>query len=361
MDRRGEAGPSRPRRPYLEWARRDDAEGLVVRVFGTSIRDTLFPMTAMHTTKLPAGVASVENVCEVERFATPGADPSAPPDLLIEVPHGATRRRHFSAIRRLLSGDLPPDLEDFFFVNTDVGSAEVARKVAERVVRPAAAAGLEAPPRTVLVLRCLIPRTFIDANRVLEGDSSAEMTPPVPEYVRERRDVELLTSLYARYHAVADRAYELVCGAGGLAFVPHTYAPKAISVDSFDEGIGKALRRAYEPERYQTWPTRPAVDLLTATPDGVELAPRQLIAAIRRGYAKVGISAAENASYHLHPATMAYRYSTRYPGQVLCLEIARDLLADPFSPFEEMRIGAHKVAAMSAPIAAAFVEELGRC
>ncbi len=310
--------------------------------------------------KLPAGIASAENVCEVACLAASGADPSAAPDMLIEVPHGATRRRHFSAIRRLLSGDLPPDLEDFFFVNTDVGSAEVARKVAERIVRPAAGVRLEAPPRKILVLRCLIPRTFIDTNRVLEGDAPAEMTLAVPEYIREHRDVERLTSLYARYHAVAERAYELVCGSGGLAFIPHTYAPRAISVDSFDEGIGKALRRAYEPQRYQKWPTRPPVDLLTATPDGVALAPRQLVAAIRNKYAEIGIAAAENASYQLHPATMAYRYSASYPGQVLCLEIARDLLADPFSPFEEMRIGARQVAAMSTPIAAAFADELGR-
>ncbi len=308
--------------------------------------------------KLPAGIASAENVCEVATVATSGADPSAPPDMLIEVPHGATRRRHFSVIRRLLAGDLPPDLEDFFFVNTDVGSPEVARKVAELVARPPAGVGPAASPRSILVVRCLIPRTFIDTNRVLEDDSPAEMTSAILEYVRERRDVERLTTLYTRYHAVADRAYELVCGSGGLAFVPHTYAPKAISVDSFDEGIGKALRKAYEPKRYRKWRVRPAVDLLTATPDGVALASPQLVATIRDNYAKIGITAAENASYHLHPATMAYRYSARYPGRVLCLEIARDLLADPFSPFEEMRISARKVVAMSAPIAAAFAVEM---
>ena len=98
--------------------------------------------------------------------------------------------------------------------------------------------------------------------------------------------------------------------------------------------------------------------MLTATPDGVALAPPRLVEAIRRNFARIGIAAAENASYQLHPASQGYRYSARYPGQVLCLEIARDLLADPFSPFEEMRISARKVAAMSAPIAAAFVAEL---
>ncbi len=307
--------------------------------------------------KPPDGIASTENVCEVRSFASPGADPSAAPDLLIEVPHGATRKRHFQAIRRPLVGDLPPDLVDFFFVNTDVGSPEVAREVAERIVRPPAAAGTGAAPRSVLVLRCLIPRTFIDTNRMLEGGAPGELSPAVFEYVREPRDVERLVALYGRYRAVADRAYEWVCGAGGLAFTPHTYAPRAISINSFDEGIGKALRRAYEPERYATWPTRPPVDLLTATPDGVELAPPRLAAAIRANYRAIGIAAAENESYQLHPASQGYCYSARYPGQVLCLEIARDLLADPFSPFEEMRISERKVAAMSAPIAAALVAE----
>lgn len=314
-----------------------------------------------NTLKLPTSIVSAENVCEVTTIAAQGADPSAAPCMLFEVPHGATRRSHFAAIRRLLVGDLPPDLEDWFFVNTDVGSTEVARKVAELVVRAPATVELETPPqRSILILRCLIPRTFIDTNRSLTGGTSEDLTPAVFEYVRELRDVERLTSLYAGYHAVAERAYELVCGAGGLACIPHTYAPKAVTVDSFDEGIGKAMRRAYDPEQYQKWPPRPPVDLITATPDGVELAPPRLAAAIRDNYGKIGIAATENASYELHPSTMAYRYSARYPGQVLCLEIARDLLADPFSPFEEMRIGERKVAAMSAPIAAAFVDELAR-
>ncbi len=49
------------------------------------------------------------------------------------------------------------------------GSAEVARKVAELVVRPPADAKLEAPPRSILILRCLIPRTFIDSRRAGAG------------------------------------------------------------------------------------------------------------------------------------------------------------------------------------------------
>ncbi len=319
------------------------------------------------------GIASTEHVCEVGVIASPGADPSAAPDMLFEVPHGATRRSHYDAIRHQLQGDLPEGLVDFFFVNTDVGSTEVARRVAELVVGTASSLHdlldpdlsrevARRPARSILVLRCLIPRTFIDVNRIVDAGSrtsgKAELSPAIPDYIRKRKDAERLLSLYARYHAVADRAYELVCGSGGLAITPHTYAPKAVSVESFDEGIGRALRQAYEPEQYDKWDTRPAVDILSQGADGTRLAPPRLVEAIKTNYARIGIRATENVSYHLHPKTMGYRYSVRYPSQVVCLEIARDLLAEPFAPFEEMRISEHKVTTMSAPIAAALVAEL---
>ncbi len=323
------------------------------------------------------GGSSSLPVVEVSLFASEGTDPAPAPDMLIEIPHGATKRRHYDAVRRQLKGDLPEDLVDFFFVNTDVGSAEVARQVADLVTGPdlvstlgefldprlvgeAAALG----PRSILVLRCLIPRTFIDTNRVLDADSppsgKSALSPAIPTYVRDEEDRTELRSLYARYHAVVGQAYERVCGAGGFALVPHTYAPKAVRVESFDEGIGRALRQAYEPGRYEQWPTRPAVDIISEKPDGVKLAPRRLVEAIQRNYARIGIQATENVTYPLHPTAMGYHYSNDYAGQVLCMEIARDLLAEPFAPFEEMHIAEHKVAAMSAPIAAALVAELVR-
>lgn len=325
------------------------------------------------------GVVSTAHVCEVDVFASAGADPRAVPDMLFEVPHGATRTRHFDAIRRQLRGDLPADLTDFFYVNTDVGSTEVAREVAELVTGSAESSlgdflgpdlrreVARLRPRSILVLRCLIPRTFIDTNRVVDGSPRAmagsgkdRLSPAIPDYIRERDDAEQLLSLYARYQAIAERAYERVCGSGGLALTPHTYAPKAVSVESFDEGIGRALRQAYEPERYATWTTRPAVDIISEDPDGVKLAPSRLVEAIQRNYARIDVQATENVSYALHPVTMGHRYSVRYPGQVLCFEIARDLLAEPFAPFEEMHISEHKVTRMSAPIAVALLAELAR-
>lgn len=301
--------------------------------------------------KLEKGVGSIKNVCDVEVFKTSGSELTHP-DLFIEVPHGATREEHYRTVRGMLSPHLPDDLIDYFFVNTDVGSTELARRIAEMVAASTTA------PRCVLVLRCLIPRTFIDTNRVIEASSAdakaARLTTAIPEYVRDSKDANRLLSMYRQYHDVAARAYDWICGAGGLALMPHTYAPRAIQIDSFDEGIGKALRRAYEPEQYAGWKVRPAVDLITEDPEGVNLAPEEIVRSIQREFAEIGIEATENCSYHLHPISMAHWYSTRYPGKVLCIEVSRDLLADPFSPFEEMLISDENVTRIAGPVAAAF-------
>src|SRR5204863_5647908 len=70
------------------------------------------------------------------------APAGAPPDLLIEVPHGATRTADFTALERLLASPLPPSLVDFFHVNTDAGAPELGEAVARRFVaaEPARAA-----------------------------------------------------------------------------------------------------------------------------------------------------------------------------------------------------------------------------
>ncbi len=303
---------------------------------------------------LPDGIESIQNVCELQLLTTPGAE-SARPDLLFEISHGATQRSHYETIRGMLSPDLPDDLIDYFFVNTDVGSTEYARRVAEIVT--------ESGSHSVLILRCLLPRTFIDTNRIIGADTTeakgARLTTAMAEYIRDPGDAEKLLAMYQQYHDVAARAYEWICGAGGLAMMPHTYAPRSIQIDSFDEGIGRALRKAYEPEHYEKWAVRPAIDIISECPDGENLSPRSLVRSIRKKYAEIGIEVAENATYQLHPISMAHHYSLKYPGQVLCIEIARDRLADPFSPFEEMHISDKKVSEIANPTAAAFVEQLG--
>jgi hypothetical protein len=212
----------------------------------------------------------------------------------------------------------------------------------------------------VLIVRGLVARTFIDCNRVIVGGPTSRLrdglTPALPEYVTRAEDLETLRRMHADYQAVAARAYETVCGAGGTALILHTYAPRSVRLERVDEGIGAALRRAYEPAIYPTWDRRPEVDLITESVNGERLAPPAIVPAVRERYEQIGVEVAENATYRLHEATMGHVHSVRYPGRVLCLEISRELLADPFTPFEEMSVSESKARRMAAPIAAALLE-----
>lgn len=316
-----------------------------------------------------SALQSIADVCELEWVESPdgrGVSASSPaPSLLIEVPHGATRRRHFEATRRLLEGRFPEDLEEFFYVNTDVGSIECARWVARMVVSPSDYPELELsgeakndPPRSqiesVLIVRGLVARTFLDLNRVLVPTKPSGMTPAIPGYVSRPEDVQSLTRMHGEYQELASRAYEMVCRSGS-ALVLHTYAPRIVEIDQVDDGIVEALRRAYAPDVYAELRRRPDVDLITESTDGSYLAPADWVRSLRSEYARIGIEVTENASYRLHESTTGYVHSANHPGRVLCVEINRELLADPFTPFAEMSISDLKARRMAAPIAAAFL------
>jgi len=294
---------------------------------------------------------SIEGICEVEFVVARNADEGEPPGLLIEVPHGATRDRHYDETRRRLVGEFADDLKEFFHVNTDVGSIEVARQVA----------GWVAGRTGVLIVRSLIPRTFVDCNRVLEGGPSGEVregvTPGMPGYVNRQEDVRTLTQMHEQYQVVAREAYESVCGNGGSALILHTYAPRSVEIDRVDGGIVEALRQAYEPEAYEKWDRRPDVDVISEDTDGVRLAPEDLVERLREEYACAGINLAENRTYRLFPGTLGYVHSKRYPQRVTCIEINRALLVEEFRPFEEMRIDDEKAQRLAAPIATAVLDE----
>ena len=314
-------------------------------------------------------IEPLADVYDVELVAAPGTRGDAPPGLLIELPHGATRGRHFAATRRRLAGPFPADLEQFFFVNTDVGSIECARHVARMVTRPDRFEELAARPGgagggcrafgSALILRGLVARTFIDCNRVLvDGPASAlagGLTPGLPAYVSRAEDVATLQGMHRDYQRAAARAYDTVCGAGGTALILHTYAPRSVRIEAVDRDIVAALRRAYEPGRWESWERRPAVDLISEAADGRRLAPETLVRRVREEYARIGVAAAENSTYRLHESTMGYVHSAKYPRRVLCLEINRELLADPFTPFVEMAISDRTARRMAAPIAAALL------
>ena len=289
-------------------------------------------------------ISSIEGVCEVEIVAPRGGVGEI--DLLIEIPHGATRAAHFEGLGKRLVGQLPENLIDFFFVNTDVGAPECAQKIARLLADEAG--------KRVMVLRSLVPRTFVDCNRLLGDDPKAggELNAALPDYVTDERDIDLLLGLHRDYVETARRAYRRVCGTGGLALALHTYAPISIHFDD-DEGsdIVSLLHAAYEPGNYESWPLRPEVDIISETEDGRLLAPGGLVAAIREGYAGIGVEAKENDTYQLHPMTMAYEFSVEYPGKVICVELGRATLAEEFTPFAEMRISEAKVKRMARPIA----------
>lgn len=313
---------------------------------------------------------AVPGVCDVTFVRPDGADPHATPRLLIDLPHGATTREHYDAVRNRLHSPLPHRLEAFYFVNTDVGSPEVGAWVAELVARPLAApdlllawaaSGAVEPPKplaTVLV-RSHIPRTFIDCNRSADADPDAlktgALTGLLPEYITDPADRDALLDLHRRYHRVASHAHSLVCGVGGMALALHTYAPRSVGITTIDADIVRNLEAAYVPETYATWPERHPVDLITRDMNDTLRAPAELVAAIRKGYEEMGVPTAENGSYRLHPDTMGTRYALRHPDQVVSVELRRDLLADPFDPFVQMQISPEKARRMAIPLAVALL------
>lgn len=287
---------------------------------------------------------SIPGVAEITRYRG-----DSPPDLLIEVPHGATELAHYEALASRLRSPLPLGLEQFFHVNTDFGAPEIALRTASLLARSAR----EARTRGVVVVRALVPRTFIDLNREIGEGAAAGMTPGLPPYITTVADRELLFSLYQQYSLAVTRAYEEVMVAGGLAVALHSYAPRSVEVP-VDADIVRSLRAAYRPKVYSAWKLRPMVDLITADAEGRDLSPPGLARALRAAYAPLKIEVAENATYQLHPATMGYRHAARYRGRVLCVEYRRDLLGSPWRPFVPSLIGKRKAARLAAPLAEAL-------
>ena len=81
--------------------------------------------------------------------------------------------------------------------------------------------------------------------------------------------------------------------------------------------------------------------------------------ALLAAYVADGIAAKENGTYHLHPVAMGYQYARAYPYQVVCVELNRGLVADPFVPFGVSPISETKVAKMVAPIGRVLAAALG--
>ncbi|MBK7859442.1 MAG: hypothetical protein IPJ65_12625 [Archangiaceae bacterium] len=290
---------------------------------------------------------SIPFVADVERLDGPQADRSAPPSLLVEVPHGADQRAHYDTLRTRLVGVLPEDLHVFFHVNTDIGAYQWGRRVAERVVAAD-------PTQSAVVIRCLVPRTFIDTNRLEStGDDlkKAGLTAGVAPYVRHPRDVELLLGLHRTYVGLTESAYGQVCGAGGFALSPHTYGPRTMAIEKIDDTIVELLKQAHEPSAWEKWPVRPEVDIISKDPEGRALAPAGMVQRLIARYREAGVTAVDSQTYTLAPAAQGSRWAAKYPDRFLCLEVRRDLLVEKYRPFEQMKVLPEAADRFAAPVA----------
>ena len=298
---------------------------------------------------------SIPDLVEVELLRGASAPADATPDLLVEVPHGADERRHYDALRERMRGELPAELHAFFHLNTDVGAWAYGRASAERVLAAA-------PERSALIVRSLIPRTLVDCNRRSDYTGGrldeGALTPGLPPYVRDAGDREMLLELHMRYVEVARRSFELVCGAGGLALIPHTYGPRSLGIDAIDDEIVTKLRWACAPERHDTWPLRAQVDLLTRDGEGRLYAPSGLEERLLADFGAAGFEAKANDTYLMHESTLAFEWSSRFPGRALCLELRRDLLVEAWTPFEQMWAVPEKVARVAEVLAPALLDHL---
>jgi hypothetical protein len=276
-------------------------------------------------------------------------DANAAPDLLIEVPHGATRTADYEALEARLTSPLPARLVDFFHVNTDAGAPELAAAVARRFV----AAN---PGRTAAVLCAHIPRTFIDCNRRVDASpdefKAGKVTPGLMPWITTAEDRALLLGLYGQYVEAVRAAVARALPAGALLLL-HSYAPREVGVE-VDANIVASLHAAYAPDVEPTWPLRPEVDVIGRDLEGRDWSPAPVVDRLERLLADAGVTMARGVTYPLHPSTLAHGHVARFPGRALCVEVRRDLLADPFEPFAQMRIGPEKTERLAAALSSAL-------
>ncbi|MDX2012121.1 MAG: N-formylglutamate amidohydrolase [Myxococcaceae bacterium] len=275
---------------------------------------------------------SIPHVVDVLTFRGPQAGPT--PNLLIEIPHGATRTADFDDVAQRLTSPLPEGLVDFFHVNTDAGAPELGVALAHRLIK-------DDPSKSVALLRCRVPRTFIDCNRRVDASpedfKAGKVTPGLMPWVTSEDDRALLLQRYRAYVNAVDEAAALVMANGGAMLLLHTYAPRSVGVE-VDLDIVKSLHAAYAPEKASTWPLRPEVDVIGTTVEGQSLAPGEVVKKLQSSLGALGLTLANGESYPLHPSTLAHGHAVKWPGRTLCVEVRRDLLADPWSPFQQQRI-----------------------
>lgn len=291
---------------------------------------------------LPQSVPQIADV-RVVSGSSAAADGSV--DLLIEIPHGATRGADFQAWAARMRSPLPEGLIDFFFVNTDVGAPEVAEALAERLTE-------RLQHLRVVIVRSRIPRTLIDCNRRIDLDATAfkqgGVTPGLMPWITDPHDDALLRDAHRQYVSVVSQVSAALAHNGAVLLL-HTYAPRTVDVQ-VDLDVVPNIRAAWLPERVETWPLRPELDVIARTVEGTDLGPGPVVEALRAVASAQGWALGDSACYPLHPSSLAWDHVVAHPGRALCLEIRRDLLAEPYTPFAEMTIPAARAHAMASAL-----------
>ena len=295
------------------------------------------------TLKKPV-LSSLPGIADLVRFG------DGPARLVIEVPHGADRRSDYDAVRVRLAGEMPADLHTFFHINTDVG----AWQLGEAVARAVALRG-----HSVIAIRSLLPRTFIDCNRLEDATAAAGLTAGLAPWIRHPADRDLLLEAHRQYVGLVSAAIAEVTSNNGYIFLPHTYGPRTMDIPSVGDDIVERLREQVEPKKWASLPLRPEIDLISRTPEGDVAAPEDSENTLVSAYAALGISVAVAQTYTLHPVTLGARWAIQHPGRALCLEVRRDLLVDEWLPFDEMHANPVAVARISAPLTDLFAALLG--
>jgi hypothetical protein len=298
-------------------------------------------------------LVSVPDIADVDVYRGERVDARAVThraiDLLIEIPHGATRTEDFTRLAARLTSALPDGLIDFFYANTDAGAPELGEAIAKRFVEMD-------EDRTVAIVRCRIPRTLIDCNRRIDATpedfKAGKVTPGLMPWIVTDDDRVLLRGLYDRYCGAVTEAERRLAPDGAMLLL-HSCAPRSVDVE-VDLEIVERIHAAYRPEVEPTWPLRPQLDVIGKALDGTQHAPAAIVGALHRELAAIDLVAGDSTTYPLHPSTLAWDRVMAHPGRALCLEVRRDLLADPFEPFAEMRIAPAKVARLAGPLAAAL-------
>lgn len=264
-------------------------------------------------------------------------NPGAAGGVVIEVPHGAAGDWEYQAVAATLKSPLPPGLIGFFHVNTDAGAAELALATGRMLI----ALGVE----RVVVVRCRIPRTFIDTNRVLGGSDqdyrAGGVTPGVPPWIVHPDDHTSLRARYVDYQTVASQHINDVCHSGGRALLLHTYAPRSVDVEVGPDIVPSLTSAWATPEQ---WPLRPELDLIHRDPYGKSSHSAAGVALLRAALNPLGLTLAEGETYPLHPVTTAFGHVARFPGQVACLEVRRDLLTAQFTPMLQVQLDTDRIA-----------------